>query len=109
LSDQILTTTDNLTLFSLAEMSRITPNYLSQVINLLEGKNFFDFINYYRVEEVKRVINSNQLNQFTLLGIAFECGFNSKAAFNRAFKKFTGITPSEFKNSRSRKSDKINK
>ena len=91
---------DNLTLFSLAEMSGIRPNHLSQVINLLEGKSFFDFINYYRVEEVKKIIDSNQLNHFTLLGIAFECGFNSKAAFNRGFKKFTGMTPSEFKNNR---------
>jgi len=92
---------DNLTLFRLAEMSCLPPNHLSQVINLMEGKNFFDFINYYRVEEVKEIINSNQLNHFTLLGIAFESGFNSKAAFNRAFKKFTGSTPSEFKNNRS--------
>jgi len=91
---------DDLTLFRLAEMTRISPNHLSQVINLLEGKNFFDFINYYRVKEVKKIIWSTQLNHFTLLGIAFECGFNSKAAFNRAFKKFTGTTPSEFKNNR---------
>jgi len=90
---------DNLTLFSLSEMIQIPPNHLSQVINLKEEKNFFDFVNGYRVEEVKKIIRSNQLNHYTLLGIAFECGFSSKAAFNRAFKKFTGLTPSEFKNS----------
>ncbi len=91
---------DSITLFGMAEMLRVPPNHLSQVINLLEDKNFFDFVNFYRVEEVKRIIHSNQLNHFTLLGIALECGFNSKAAFNRAFKKFTGLTPSEFKNER---------
>jgi AraC-like DNA-binding protein len=88
---------DNLTLFGLAEMMQVSPTHLSQVINLHEEKNFFDFVNSYRVEEVKRIIRINQLNHFTLLGIALECGFNSKAAFNRAFKKFTGLTPSQFK------------
>lgn len=88
---------ENLTLFKLAKMLGTTPNYLSQVINTMEQRNFFDFINFFRIEAIKQKINSKQFEHLTLLGIAFECGFNSKAAFNRAFKKFTGLTPTEFK------------
>ncbi|MEO0571704.1 MAG: helix-turn-helix domain-containing protein [Bacteroidota bacterium] len=85
-----------LTLYSLAEKLQVQPNHLSQVINSLEGKNFFDFVNMYRVQEAKeRIVEGNNKN-LTLLGIAFESGFNSKASFNRAFKKITGQTPSEF-------------
>jgi AraC-like DNA-binding protein len=88
---------ENLTLFSLAQMIGIHPNYLSQIINTNTQKNFFDFINSCRVEEFKKRIKSDAYSHYSLLGLAFECGFNSKAAFNRAFKKFTGMTPSEFK------------
>jgi AraC-like DNA-binding protein len=88
---------EDLTLFSLAAIMDVPPNYLSQVINTYEHRNFFDFINCYRVEEIKRIIHLDKYKNFSLLGIAFECGFNSKAAFNRAFKKFTGQTPSAFK------------
>jgi len=88
---------EDLTLFSLAAIMQVPPNHLSQVINMYEHRNFFDFINYYRVEEIKKIIHTDKYKNFSLLGIAFECGFNSKAAFNRAFKKFTGQTPSSFK------------
>ena len=88
---------EDLTLFNLAMIMQIHPNHLSQVINMNEQRNFFDFINYYRVEAVKENIVSKRHVNKTLLGIALECGFSSKAAFNRAFKKFTGQTPSEFK------------
>ncbi|WP_299533522.1 AraC family transcriptional regulator [Ulvibacterium sp.] len=86
-----------LTLYNLAERLKVQPNHLSQVINSLEGKNFFDFINMYRVEAAKEKIQLGDHRNLTLLGIAFESGFNSKASFNRAFKKFTGQTPTEFK------------
>ena len=86
-----------LTLYNLAERLRVQPNHLSQVINSLEGKNFFDFINMYRVEAAKEKIRLGGHQNLTLLGIAFESGFNSKASFNRAFKKFTGQTPTEYK------------
>jgi AraC-like DNA-binding protein len=88
---------EDLTLFKLAKMLGVSPNHVSQVINTLEHRNFFDYINLLRIEEVKKRIVSKQHEHLTLLGIAFECGFNSKAAFNRAFKKFTGVTPTEFK------------
>ncbi len=88
---------EDLTLFHLATIMQIHPNHLSQVINMHEQRNFFDFINYYRVQAVKESIVSKRDVNKTLLGIALDCGFSSKAAFNRAFKKFTGQTPSEFK------------
>ena len=84
-------------LYALAERLKVQPNHLSQVINSLEGQNFFNYINSYRVAAAKEKILSEDFRKLTLLGIAFDCGFNSKASFNRAFKKFTGSTPSEFK------------
>ena len=87
-----------LTLFTLAKQLSIHPNHLSQIINQHHNQNFFDYINEYRVNEVKEALLSGKYDTHSLLGIAFECGFNSKASFNRAFKKFTGLTPSEFRN-----------
>ncbi len=78
----------------LAEMLNIQTYQLSNIINNYLHKNFFDFINEYRVEEVKKQLSVNK--NYTLLGIAYECGFNSKSSFNRIFKNYTGITPSEY-------------
>jgi len=81
----------------LAKEVDIPSHYLSQVINENIGLNFFDFINRQRVEDVKSKISDPRYNNFSILGIAFESGFNSKSAFNRVFKNITGITPSEYK------------
>jgi AraC-like DNA-binding protein len=86
-----------LTLFTLAKQLKIHPNHLSQIINQHHNQNFFDYINEYRVNDVKEALFSLKYDNHSLLGIAHEFGFNSKASFNRAFKKFTGITPSEFR------------
>ncbi len=86
-----------LTLYSLAEQLHVLPNHLSQAINSIEKKNFFDFVNYYRIHEVKKCLESNEKGHLTLLGIAFECGFNSKTSFNRTFKKTEGMTPSAYR------------
>ncbi len=85
-----------LTLTELSKMIEIPSNQLSRVINSGFGKNFNDFINKYRVEEVKNALSDPQFSHFSILGIAFECGFNSKATFNRVFKKVTGHSPSEY-------------
>ncbi|HLO58472.1 MAG TPA: helix-turn-helix domain-containing protein [Bacteroidales bacterium] len=86
-------------IFQLANRMNIKKHHLSLVINEKAGMNFFDFINSFRVEEIKqRMINGSGKN-LTLLGIAFESGFNSKATFNNAFKKFTGTTPTGFQKS----------
>lgn len=87
----------DLTLSQLANEIGISSHLLSQVINEQFSLNFFDFINQYRVEEFKqRIVNPNY-ESYSLLGIAFDCGFNSKSAFNRIFKKSTSFTPSQYK------------
>jgi len=80
----------------LAAMLEIHPNHLSQIINEKEGKNFYEFINQYRIEEFKQLASSPKGKQYTILSLAFECGFNSKSSFNRYFKKSTGQTPSQY-------------
>jgi len=87
----------SLSLHQLAGLSGFTPHHLSKVINKTFNKNFFEFVNNYRINEFKAMLNNPNYKSFTLLGIAFECGFNSKSAFNRIFKEQTGITPREYK------------
>ena len=69
---------------------------LSEAINSGVGKNFNDFVNSYRVKEVEQMLQDGKQEQLSLLGIALECGFNSKATFNRVFKKMTGQSPSQY-------------
>jgi AraC-like DNA-binding protein len=83
-------------LHGLSERLNIPDHYLSQVINMRLNRNFYDFINHYRVEEAKRLL-TNSKNHLTILEVAFEVGFNSKSAFNRVFKKYVKKTPSDFK------------
>ncbi|OHD05629.1 MAG: hypothetical protein A2086_00055 [Spirochaetes bacterium GWD1_27_9] len=85
-----------LTLSDLAKELDISTHNLSQMINAT-GTNFFDFINYYRIEEFKNYLKDpKNLEKFTLLSLALDAGFNSKATFNKAFKKNMGMTPSEY-------------
>ena len=88
-----------LSLPQLATDLDIPVHYLSQVINEQFGQNFHDFINRYRVDTFRERLSAGDSDNFTLLGIAFECGFNSKTAFNRVFRQFTGMTPSQYKKS----------
>lgn len=90
---------ENLTLKELANKLETTPNNLSQIINEKFNKNFFEFINEYRINEVKSLLADPKYSHYSMLGIAIECGFNSKSTFNSVFKQFTGKTPSEFKKS----------
>ncbi len=85
-----------LSLTDLAERLDTHPNYLSQIVNEKEGKNFYDYINSMRVEAFLKMSAEPKNRQFTLLALALECGFNSKSAFNRYFKKATGQAPSDF-------------
>jgi len=85
-----------LTIISLSGELGISVNYLSQVINQYEGKNFYDFVNEYRVNEFKKRAADPANKNFSILAIAYDSGFNSKSAFNQVFKKITGKTPSEF-------------
>lgn len=85
-----------ITLSTLASELEVTPDYLSGIINNKLGTNLFDFINHYRIEEFKTRSMAPGNKKFTLLSIAYDCGFNSKATFNRVFKNVTGITPGEY-------------
>ena len=87
----------DLSLPQLASELNISGHHLSQVINEQLSLNFFYFVNGYRVEAFKEKIKDPQNRNYSLLGIAFECGFNSKSAFNRIFKQATGLTPSQYK------------
>jgi YesN/AraC family two-component response regulator len=93
---QKLFTDSELTLGVLAKNLEIHPNHLSQVVNSYEGKNFYDYINSQRVEEFKKLAPQPANRNYTLLSLAYECGFNSKTSFNRNFKKATGVSPSEW-------------
>ena len=73
----------------------VNSRHLSQVINELLDQNFYDLINKYRVEEVKKYIKKNPGKNISEM--MYEAGFNSKAAFNNAFKKHTGMTPTEYR------------
>jgi AraC-like DNA-binding protein len=85
-----------------AKMIHINPYLLSRLINEKFGRNFPDFINYYRVEEFKQRLIDPQSARLSMLGLAYDVGFNSKTSFNTIFKKFTGVTPSEYKGKTSR-------
>lgn len=86
-----------LSLNTLAKEINMSRNQLSQLINDGVGENFYDFINKYRVEEVKRLMTDPDMAGYSLLGIAFEAGFKSKSTFNLIFKRFTGLTPTEYR------------
>ncbi|MCC8411258.1 helix-turn-helix domain-containing protein [Mucilaginibacter sp. UR6-1] len=85
-----------LSLNELAEQLNIHPNTLSQVINTMENKNFYDYINDLRIEEFKLISIQPENQKFTLLAMAYEVGFNSKTSFNRNFKKKIGLSPTAY-------------
>lgn len=85
-----------LTLTDLARELDTNASLLSKVINQSFKMNFNDFVNYYRVNEVKEKLSSPEFSNLTIMSMAYEAGFNSKATFNRAFKKVTGKNPKDF-------------
>lgn len=83
----------------LAEMAGLSRNLLSLIINEGFGRNYYDFINSFRITEVQRMLQDPAKAHYKILALAFEAGFNSKPAFNAVFKKATGLTPSAYKKS----------
>lgn len=89
----------NLTVDKLANQSRIPRHYLTQIFSEQLNKNFYLYINEYRVNKVKLLLSDPTNKDMTLLDIAYESGFNSKSTFNTIFKKITNMTPSQYKKS----------
>lgn len=86
----------SLTLLDVAKELNTTTKMISRVVNSGFNMNFNDFVNHYRIEAVKEKLRKGEQSKTTLLGIALECGFNSKATFNRAFRKSTALSPKDF-------------
>ena len=93
----------DLSLRSLAERIEIHPNQLSWLLNDRIGKNFNQFINHYRVEHFKGLAIDESNSHISLIGLAYESGFNSKTVFNTYFKKEMEMTPKEWLNSQSQR------
>jgi AraC-like DNA-binding protein len=85
---------DELTLGKLSGQLKIKPTMLSSVINTQTGGNFYDFINFYRIESTKKELKTTD-DQIII--IAYNNGFRSKSTFNKVFKEQTGVSPSQFK------------
>ena len=88
---------DKLTLQKLAEQMKMSEKQLSILINQHTGKHFFDFINEFRINQAKGLLRDQP--QLTVLEVLYEVGFNSKSSFYTAFKKETGITPTDYRKS----------
>ena len=96
MQEEKLYTDVELTLQNLSEQLGISPGYVSRIINEKENKNFFEFVNSFRVEDVKDKLVDQEYGHYSILGIALESGFKSKSTFNTVFKKLTGQTPSSY-------------
>jgi len=95
----------NLNLNDFAKELRIAPSQLSKILNNEFNQNFNEFVNQFRIHEVVKKLKQEAYSHYSILGIALECGFNSKATFNRVFKIQMGMSPSEYrKNVSSKKS-----
>jgi AraC-like DNA-binding protein len=88
---------EDLSLRTLSEKVGLPSAHVSQVLNDRLKKNFYDFVNGFRVEAAKRMLRDPRRRNEKILAVAFDTGFASKVAFNRVFKKFAGMTPSAYR------------
>ena len=86
-----------LTIYDLSHQVGISVKNLSLILNHKLKKHFFDFINEFRIEQAKEILRDPEKNQFTVLEILYDVGFNSKSSFNTAFKKYERVTPTEYR------------
>jgi AraC-like DNA-binding protein len=89
----------DLSLQELAKLLNVSRHQLSSVINNYRKVNFYEFVNAYRVEEVKQLMKNKENKKDKIMNLAYDAGFNSNASFYRIFKNTTGQTPTQFKNS----------
>lgn len=87
----------SLTLYNLAKQIEIPDRDLSILINRDLDQHFFDFVNGYRIRKSMEILRDPNKSEFTVLEILYDVGFNSKSSFNTAFKKYTGLTPTQFR------------
>ncbi|MFY8037105.1 MAG: helix-turn-helix domain-containing protein, partial [Cyclobacteriaceae bacterium] len=79
-----------------ADALQVSTHRLSQTINSITGKTFYDFVNGYRVKHLQKLLSEPSNKKFTILAMGLESGFNSKASLNRIFKDETGLSPKEY-------------
>ncbi|MDW8850085.1 helix-turn-helix domain-containing protein [Flavobacterium sp. MMLR14_040] len=96
--EQHIYTDSTLNREKVAEKLGISAGYVSQIINTITGENFAHYITQYRVEAVKEMMSNSEYENYNLLTMGLESGFTSKTTFYKAFKKVTGQTPNEYKN-----------
>lgn len=96
--EQHIYTDSTLNREKVAEKLGISAGYVSQIVNTITGDNFANYINQYRVEAVKEMISNSEYENYNLLTMGLESGFTSKTTFYKSFKKVTGQTPNEYKN-----------
>lgn len=96
--EQHIYTDSTLNREKVAEKLGISAGYVSQIVNVVTGDNFANYINQYRVEAVKEMMSNSDYENYNLLTMGLESGFTSKTTFYKAFKKITGQTPNEYKN-----------
>jgi len=96
LEEQELFLNPHLKMAQLAEAVQVPSHHLSQVMSSQMNTNFYQLINHYRVERSKNLLKSKRIEQVSIHAIGLDCGFSNKTSFYRAFKKSTGMTPTEF-------------
>jgi AraC-like DNA-binding protein len=97
----------DMTINDLSKKTGIPRHYITEVLNEKHGRNFFTFVNEYRVREVISRISDPKYRHYTILAIAFDAGFNSKSTFNTFFKAYTGKTPSSYRDEINKESGKV--
>ena len=93
-----------LSIYTLSTHMKLSRHALTEILNTGLGKNFYQFVNEYRIEEVKHRLKDPEYANYTIDAIGFECGFNSKSTFYAVFKKYTGQTPSRYRSSSDKRS-----
>ena len=87
----------SLTIYDLSKEMDIPVRVLSLIINHDLNQHFFDFVNGYRIRNAMGILQDPEKKELTILEILYEVGFNSKSSFNTAFKKYTNLTPTQFR------------